>query len=136
MPSRIGEDDPATVVGVQHRCPERLHLTLSPIAIRYVDVEVELLWACRVRPLGRVEVIRPLERQDGPVLDVQRNERLARGPPRIRPVYLATQQGAIKVGQFKRIRAVKDKALNASDHDVIMAYEDRSRCNADRSGAT
>ena len=123
MPSRIGKHDPATIVGVQNGCPERHHVALSPIAIRYVDIEVELLWVCRVRPLGRVEVVRPLERQGGPVLDVQRHEGLARGPARIRPVHLATQQGAIKLGQLKRIRAVEDKALNASDHYVIMAHE-------------
>lgn len=123
MPSRIGKHDPATIVGVQNCCPERHHLALSPTAIRYVDIEVELLWVCRVRPLGRVEVISPLERQDRPVLDVQRHEGLARGPPRIRPVHLATQQSAIELGQLKRVRAVEDKALNASDHDVMMAHE-------------
>lgn len=136
MPSRIGKHDPATIVGVQNCCPERHHLALSPTAIRYVDIEVELLWVCRVRPLGRVEVISPLERQDRPVLDVQRHEGLARGPPRIRPVHLATQQSAIELGQLKRVRAVEDKALNASDHDVMMAHERPTRCDGHRCGTS
>lgn len=121
MPCRIGENQPAALVNVQQRCPQRQHRVPSLVAVRHVDVEIELLWTGRIRPAGSLEVLCALERIDRPAIDVQGCERIARRPSWIRSVDLAAKQRAVELCKFDRVRVVDNDALNVCDHGVILA---------------
>jgi hypothetical protein len=69
---------------------------VCPLKCRYMKVQVELLWVCRIRPARRDIAVNGLERQHRTGGCVKSRPAIANGPPRVRLIDTATKQRAIE----------------------------------------
>ena len=120
MADRIGIDAPATRVDAEQRRAELQNPRVSLVEVGDVDVEVELLRVRAVWPLRRSEVSHALEPEHETGFGVQGREVIVDGPPGIRPVNLATEQGLVEPGEPKSVGAVKNHALQSADHRCCL----------------
>ena len=120
MAGLICVDPPATGVDVERRRAGLEDPRVGLVEIGDLDVKVELLRVRAVWPLRRSEVRHALEREHQAGFGVQGREVIVDGPPGIRPVNLATEQGLVEPGEPKSVGAVKNHALQSADHRCCL----------------